>query len=133
MRYAMDLKVTEEAISTIGPISESYSRHAVIVNDIYSFPKELRAWNRHHEEGAQIPNLVMLQAQETGVTFEAAMRVLWILCRECELEHLDLVSKREAAVEGCVEDLKIYMKGLEYIMGGNEMWSSYTHRYHERD
>ena len=77
--------------------------------------------------------MVMLQAQETGTSWEAAKRVLWILCREYELEHFELVAKREAAPGGCEADLKVYLDALEYVMGGNEHWSSYTQRYHERD
>ena len=133
MRYAMDLKVTAEAVNTIVAISESYSRLGIIVNDIYSFAKELRAWNTNGKEGGKILNMVMLQANETGVSWEAAKRVLWILCREWELEHFDLITQREMAAEGCDEDLKTYIKGLEYVLGGNEIWSSYTQRYHERD
>lgn len=133
MRYAMDLKVTVEAMSTIPDVLESYSRLAMIVNDIYSFAKELRAWNTNRKEGAHILNMVMLQAKETGVSWEAAKRILWVLCREWELEHFAMIAKRESAAEGCDEYLKIYMKALEYILGGNEEWSSYTQRYHERD
>ena len=72
------------------------------------------------KRGDRFVNIVMLQAKETGVSWEAAKRVLWTLCREWELEHLDLVAKREMAAEGCDEDLNIYMKGLEYVLGGNE-------------
>ena len=133
MRYAMDLKVTVEALDTIHAISESYSKLGIIVNDIYSFAKELRAWNTNGKEGAQILNMVMLQANETGISWEAAKRVLWILCREWELEHIDMVTRRETAAEGCDEDLKVYMKGLEYVLGGNEIWSAYTQRYHEQN
>jgi len=31
------------------------------------------------------------------------------------------------------EALKVYMKGLELVLGGNETWSEYTRRYHEKD
>lgn len=81
------------------------------------------------KRGDRFVNMVMLQAKETG----GGKRVLWTLCREWELEHLDLVAKREMAAEGCDEDLKIYMEGLEYVLGDNEEWSTYTQKYHGRD
>ncbi|MCJ1479457.1 hypothetical protein MMC13_008143 [Lambiella insularis] len=133
MCYAMDLHISPSAMLSISDISESYSRLGIIVNDIYSYAKELRAWNRHRKEGAQILNMVLLQMQETGVTLEASKRLLWVLCREWELQHFELVAARQAAVEGCEDVLRVYMEGLEYVLGGNEKWSSYTQRYHERD
>ncbi|KAL8781085.1 MAG: hypothetical protein Q9213_006167 [Squamulea squamosa] len=126
MRYSMGLKVSAEAINTILDVSKSYSRLAIVVNDIYSCDKELRAWNRNQKEGGQLVNMVMQQAKDTGLNWEAAKRVLWILCREWELDHFEMVAKREAAVEGCDEDLRRYMEGLEYVLGGNEEWSSYS-------
>ena len=39
MCFAMDLMVTAEAMDSISTISESYSRLAIIVNDIYSFER----------------------------------------------------------------------------------------------
>lgn len=133
MRYAMDLKVTQQALDSAPVILESYSRLGIVVNDIYSLAKELHAWNIHHTEGGQVLNMVVMQAEETGTSYEAAKRVLWVLCREWELEHFELIAQREAALEGCSEDLRVYMKGLEYVLGGNEEWSSYTGRYHELD
>ena len=29
--------------------------------------------------------------------------------------------------------VKQYLKGLEYVLGGNEFWSETTERYHWRD
>jgi len=46
-----------------------------------------------------------------------------------------MVKKRESDMDRGEEDeaLKVYMKGLELILGGNEKWSEYTQRYHEKE
>ena len=127
----MDINVTPEAMNSIPEILESSYRHGITINDICSFDKEFRAWNTTRKEGAQVLNMVMRLANDTGLDWEASKRVLWYLCREWELEHIELVAKRESA-EGYDEDLKTYIKALEYSLSGNEVWSMYTQRYNER-
>lgn len=139
MRYGMDLKVSEANLDSIKDIEISYSRLGIVVNDIHSFEKEVRAYNKKKMEGAKVLNMVQMQALDTGISYASAKRVLWVLCREWELQHLEMVKSREmdldlTGLEGKGEkdeDLRKYMKGLEYILSGNEKWSEYTERYHE--
>ena len=78
--------------------------------------------------------MTSMLAQDTGISYEAAKRVLWILCREWEIEHQRMVKERiNDKVVGCSEDLKAYLKGMEWVLGGNEYWSSYTLRYKGSD
>ena len=75
------------------------------------------------------------------VSYDSAKRVLWLLCREWEIQHLDLVAAKEKQLDkdGLVmqgerdEDLRLYLKALEHVLSGNEKWSEYTQRYHEKD
>lgn len=130
MRYSMRLRLTPQTLDSIPQIDTSYARLGVIVNDIHSFDKELAAWNTSHAEGAKLLNMVYMFAQDTGVSYEAAKRVLWILTREWELEHLELVRKRVEG--GCGRDLREYLRGLELVLGGNEEWSGFSERYYPK-
>ena len=129
----MDLHLSPQTLSSFSAIDESYGRLGIIINDIHSFEKELRLWNEDHKEGAQLVNMVDTMAKDTGLSYEASKRVLWIWCREWELKHQDLVKERLAAKDGDREDLKIYLNALEYVLGGNEYWSETTQRYHWKD
>lgn len=137
----MDLHVSEANLESIKDIEISYSRLGIIVNDIHSFEKEVRAYGKEQAEGAKVLNMVKMQALETGVSYASAKRLLWVLCREWELQHLEMVQQREMQMdlEGLEgkgekdEDLRVYLKGLEYVLSGNEKWSEYTERYHETD
>ena len=133
MLYSMRFNPTHEIIDSTPAIEESYSKLGIIVNDIHSFDKELRAWNATHSEGASLLNLVYLFADDTGLPYEAAKRVLWKLTREWELEFLQLIAERELAEGGCSKDLKLYLTGLEYVLAGNERWSEITGRYHSKE
>ena len=137
----MDLRVSDADRESIKEIEMLYSSFGMIVNDIYSYEKEVRAYNAKGMEGAEILNAVELQALDTGVSTTSAKRILWVLCRELELEFLDLVQAKKTEMdlvetEGNGEknrDMKNYMRGLEGIMSGNEKWSAYTGRYHGSD
>lgn len=130
MAYGMELRLSASELASIASIEDSYSKLAVIVNDIESYDKEVRSFECSQAEGGKILNMVQMQVDETGCSVTAAKRVLWVLCREWELEHLEMVALREARPEGCSATLRAYMNGLEYLMGGNEVWSRYTQRYH---
>lgn len=128
----MKIDLSVETLKSIADIEESYGKLGIVVNDIYSFDKELRLWNEKHQEGGHLLNMVQQMTDDTGCSFAAAKRILWVLCREWELEHHEMVLAREAASSGCSEELKAYLKALEYVLGGNEVWSETTERYHER-
>ena len=135
----MDLHVSEANLESLKDIEESYSRLGICVNDIHSFEKEVRAYAKHKSEGAKVLNMVQMQALETGVSYACAKRILWVLCREWELQHIELIQQREMQLnlEGQEgkgeknEDLRLYLKALEYTISGNEKWSEYTKRYYE--
>lgn len=130
MRYGMNLHLSNVELDSIPGIDDTYAKHGVTVNDILSFDKELKAHHRNPSEGSSILNMVNMLAQDTGISYEAAKRVLWILCREWEIEHQRMVQDRMTDKKlGCSADLRAYLKGMEWVLGGNEYWSSYTKRY----
>ena len=132
IRYGMNLHLSADVLESVMPIEESYGKLSMIVNDIYGFDKELRLWNERQKEGGRLVNMVQHMASDTGVSYPAAKRVLWVLCREWELDYQELVAKRVAEEKNCHTEVVSYIKALEYVLGGNEVWSATTSRYHER-
>jgi aristolochene synthase len=126
----MKLNLSADDLATVKAIEQNCSKHISVVNDIYSWEKELRASQSLHEEGAALCSSVSVLSSETGLSYAACKRVLWIMCREWELVHEDLVAKRTASATPCGSDLRAFVKGLEYQMSGNEAWSESTPRYH---
>ena len=133
VRYSSRMRVSNETLKSLDQIHESYGKLGIIVNDIYSFEKELRLWNQDHKEGAQLLNIVNYMSMDAGVSYNTAKRILWVLCREWEIDHQEMVAKVVAGKGGADATLKMYLKGLEYVLGGNEYWSETTERYHWRD
>lgn len=83
-------------------------------------------WKRDHKEGAKLLNIVNTMSIDAGVSYATAKRILWVLCREWGIDHQDMVAK---ALEGKIwadPAFKLYLKGLEYVLGGNEYWSQTT-------
>lgn len=131
MRYSMGLRVTSTELQMARPIELNCSKHISVVNDIYSFDKEVVAAKEGHPEGGALCSSVQITAAETGVNVEAAKRILWVMCREWELCHRKLVAHVESSLEKPASSLSAYLKGLEYQMSGNEQWSRTTKRYSE--
>ena len=127
MRFSMGIKVTPEELEVARPVDLNCSKHLSVINDIWSFEKELIASKTLHEEGGVLCTCVSIFADEAQISTDAAKRVLYNLCREWELRHRLLVEK--VLAKNDTPTLRAYLKGLEYQMSGNELWSQTTLRY----
>jgi aristolochene synthase len=127
MRFVMKLEMTPEELAACKECDLNCSKHISVVNDIYSWEKELLKSQDSQEDGSALCSSVQVITQETNVPIEASKRILWSMCREWELVHLELVDKLRKLGHG--NRVLIYCKGLEYQMSGNELWSSATKRY----
>ena len=133
VRYSSRLRMSKDTLKSLEGIQDSYSKLGIIVNDIYSFDKELRMWNQDHKEGGQLLNIVNHMANDAGVSYTTAKRILWVLCREWEIDHQEMVAKVMTGKRGGDPTLQKFFKCLDYAIGGNEYWSETTERYHWRD
>ena len=127
MRFSMGLKISAADLESAPPVDMNCSKHLSVINDIWSFEKELLASQTAHAEGGFLCTGVATFANEAEVSVQAAKRVLYSLCREWEVRHLELV--REVLAKRDTPELRLYLKGLEYQMSGNEYWSRTTLRY----
>lgn len=127
MRFSMALSVPPSDLKLVRPVEQNCSKHLSVVNDIWSYEKEVLAAETLHEEGGTLCTAVAVLARDAEIGTDAAKRVLYHLCREWEHEHQALVAKvleqRDTPV------LRAYMQGLEFLMSGNELWSRTTLRY----
>ncbi|KAF5006789.1 hypothetical protein FDECE_6843 [Fusarium decemcellulare] len=131
MRFSMELHLDPEELSSVHEIEMNCSKHISVINDIFSWEKELKASQMGHQEGSALCSAVSVLSSETALSYAASKRVLWTMCREWELVHEDLVRTRLQSTPACSKDLKAFMKGLEYQMSGNEAWSRSTPRYNQ--
>ena len=123
----MGLHLSGSELASIAPLERNCSKQISVVNDIYSWEKEVRAAQTGHQEGSALCSAVKVLANETNLSIGASKRVLWSMIREWELVHEELVIEIEKV--DCSEAVRDYMKGLEYQMSGNEQWSRTTLRY----
>lgn len=130
MRFSMGLKIDKSDLAIARPVEKNCSKHISVLNDIYSYDKEVIAAKTGHKEGGALCSSVQILALEADVDATAAKRILWSMCREWERCHLKLVAKVEKEKQQQASPaLRAYMKGLEYQMSGNEQWSQSTLRY----
>ncbi|KAM4067572.1 aristolochene synthase [Hirsutella rhossiliensis] len=128
MRFVMDLHLTAAELEEIKPAEKNCAKHISIVNDIYSWEKELKQSKASQEEGSYLCSAVRVLADSTGLDVEAGKACLWTMVREWELKHEILCSEQHVSTPYNKAKL-LYLKGLEYQMSGNELWSRTTPRY----
>ena len=131
MRFAMNLHLTPTELSGMTALERNCSKQLSVVNDIFSWEKELRASKSGHREGSVLCSAVKVLADSTNLGIEATKRILLSMTREWEHVHDEMVTEKIA--QGCSQAVKDYMKGLEYQMSGNEHWSLTTLRYNKLD
>lgn len=129
MRFSMKLQMSSLELDLCQPVERNCAKHISVVNDIYSFEKEVVAAKTGHREGGAICSSVEIMAEESALSVPASKRVLFLLCREWEITHQQLVTKIES--EKFTPAVSAYTKGLEYQISGNEQWSHTTKRYHD--
>jgi aristolochene synthase len=128
MRFSMELKPSAAELAAMKPLEENCSKQISLVNDIYSFEKEVLAAQTGHKEGSCLCSAVKVVSEETGLNVGATKRVLWSMVREWELAHDAMC---EALISSGVDSqaARDYMLGLQFQMSGNELWSRTTPRY----
>ncbi|KAI8189844.1 Aristolochene synthase [Colletotrichum sp. SAR 10_75] len=80
MRFSMKLDLTAEELNTVHDIEMNCSKHISVVNDIYSWEKELKASRTGHQEGSALCSSVSVLSSETSLDYKASKRVLWTMC-----------------------------------------------------
>ena len=126
MRFVMRLTLTPTESDSLRSIDLNCARHISVVNDIFSWEKELCKAHESGKEGSLLCSSVQVVSSECSVGIDASKRILWAMCREWELTHLQLVNQRKDSGEHVIR----YCEGLTYQMSGNELWSRNTPRYH---
>lgn len=132
MRYSMELRPSPEELAALKPLEENCSKQISIVNDIYSFEKEAIAAQTGHAEGSFLCSAVKVISVNTALDIEATKRVLWPMVREWEHVHDQLCEELLSSGVNS-QAVRDYMRGLQYQMSGNELWSKTTPRYLETD
>ena len=129
MQFVNGFHLTPSETESVSPLEHNCSKHLGVVNDIYSWEKELKASKTGHLEGAALFSAVKIVADDTNLGFDAVKRVLWSMTREWENTHAELAAEQLASPAGASHNLRRYIQGLEYQMSGNELWSATTLRY----
>ncbi|KAI8948324.1 Aristolochene synthase in complex with 12,13-Difluorofarnesyl diphosphate [Xylaria longipes] len=126
MRFCLDIKLTPDELALVQPADVNCGKHIGVMNDIWSFEKEVLT-ARSDQEGSVLSNCVAILSSEAGLSPASSKRVLHFMCLEWEKKHRTLLEQLLDGHENTV--LTNYFQSLEYIMSGNVAWSKLTHRY----
>lgn len=127
MRFSMGLHATAEEIDLLQPLYQNCAKHIAVMNDIWSYEKEVLAAETLHPEGGVLCSAVEILVKAAGVPPAASKRILYTLLRE--LESMHEITAQKILEQNYTEALATHIKGLELQMSGNETWSRTTERY----
>ncbi|KAI0195403.1 Aristolochene synthase in complex with 12,13 Difluorofarnesyl diphosphate [Xylaria flabelliformis] len=127
MIFSMNLEMSEQETAAAVPADRACSKHLSVINDAWSYEKEVHASKTLHKEGAILCTCVAILAHDSELSVPATKRVLYSMVREWELQFKDLVANILTKLDTPV--LRAYLQGLEFQMTGNEHWSRTTLRY----
>ncbi|GAB1320619.1 Terpene synthase [Madurella fahalii] len=95
--------------------------HITLVNDLYSFPKELDA--------KEAMNAILVLMRRGGMGLQQAINKIVDLIHEAER---NFIAQRDMILSGPLgkrPDIREYLDGVEYLMTGNLRWSQMSPRY----
>ncbi|KAL7274126.1 hypothetical protein RUND412_002996 [Rhizina undulata] len=133
VRYGIGLNVSREELESIKDIDMTCSNHFSLVNDYYSWNKEVKQVERRDTTDALgalgLVNAVAVTMKHYNVEMEEAKGKVLTRIREYENTFCELVEARMNAPGGASKDLEAYMDNLRFLMSGNEYWCQITGRY----
>ncbi|KAJ6024769.1 terpenoid synthase [Penicillium herquei] len=106
-------------------MEQLYIRHCLYVNDLYSYEKEYREYQK---EGAPLHNSVHAIEQALSVPPSSAKSILCSVLWDCERQVREEYERLMKLPE-LNEEQKYYLQRLIESFAGNYMYSSTTYRY----
>jgi hypothetical protein len=99
-------------------------RHMVFINDYYSWNREKLLNEERHR------NVIDITMKLQGIGEDLARQFVIGMIMEEEMKLKEYMYGKEWIL-GESEEMKIYMKGLRYLMSGLALYSANTPRYHD--
>ena len=129
MCFFMEIHLTASELRALRPLEKNCAKHLSVINDIYSWEKEIQAAKVSNSEGVEICSAVKVLREEINLDFEATKRMLWTMIPEWKMVHTRLHADLVGSPSGWRPAVEEYIKSVEYHFGGNEEWCKTTLRY----
>jgi hypothetical protein len=122
--YAMGIDLSDLSSMELMAAQTYANNHMTLVNDLYSFPKELFA-----DPGM---NAILVFLRQ-GLGLQQAVDRVVQLIHQAEAEFINVRDEILLGSLGARSDVRAYLDALGYLINGNLRWSQITPRYHGDD
>jgi aristolochene synthase len=125
LRFGGGMNLNNYHEEAVHQLDINAARSIGIMNDIYSFEKEIQTSQASGTDIASLCSSVEVVSRECKVKADTAKDILLTICRDWERQH-------EALSEEIISrspELSSYCTALGYLISGNEAWSKETFRY----
>ncbi|CAN8101351.1 unnamed protein product [Discula destructiva] len=131
--FGMGIKISPEDKSRLQDIFDLTMYAVTIVNDIYSWPKEIKCHLERPDSKAPF-NAIAILMRHSGYSEAQALRVLREKQTELEERHLRLLEDLKVREGGHLsENQTLYVLTAQYAVSGSELWSIFTERYPSKE
>ncbi|KAJ5703678.1 hypothetical protein N7493_011603 [Penicillium malachiteum] len=127
--FGIGLKIDQKTKEKLASIVNAAHKSTALINDYYSWPKEVKGYFDVEEN----PNLpvnavcVVMQYHECSEK-EALKRIRDEIVAQQEL-HLSMIKELEESEGPLPETWRIYLEAAQYPATGSELWTIYSPRY----
>ncbi|KAJ5246459.1 hypothetical protein N7468_001442, partial [Penicillium chermesinum] len=130
IRFGANLDINSGDLKQISALESYTFRFLGVLNDIYSWEKEWKAYQARPTDGSHPFSAIHVLSQEIGLSHTACKRLMYSYCRELEASFKETVETTTRDNGHLLSpDMERYVKGLEYLMSGFEKWHQWTPRY----
>ncbi|KAJ6008083.1 hypothetical protein N7540_012059 [Penicillium herquei] len=127
--FGIGLTVDQEAKEKLAPIVNVVHLSTCLINDYYSWPKEVKGYFEVDENPNLPINSVCIAMQRHGFSEKEAMqRVRDEILAQQKL-HLSMIKELEESEGPLPETWRMYIEAAQYTAVGSEIWSIYSPRY----
>lgn len=125
--FGMGIHISQETKTHASTALYPLTISLMLINDYYSWPKELQA-HLQLERSGYPANAVPILMHQHGLCEASALELLKIKIIDFQAQHLAEIEKLEQ--KGPLSpDMRIYFNALQLVTSGTEFWSMHASRY----
>ncbi|KAJ5721020.1 uncharacterized protein N7483_008954 [Penicillium malachiteum] len=127
--FGIGLKIDRKAKEKLALIVNVAHTSTFLINDYYSWPKEVREYFEVDENPNLPVNAVCIMMQYHGCSEQEALQGVRDEIITQQKLHLSMIKELEESEGPLPETWRVYIEAAQYPATGSEIWSIYSPRY----
>ncbi|KAJ5701814.1 hypothetical protein N7488_009362 [Penicillium malachiteum] len=127
--FGIGLKIDQRTKDKLASIVNAAHKSTALINDYYSWPKEVKGYFEIDENPNLPVNAVCIMMQYHGCSEREALKSIRDEIVAQQELHLSMIKELEESEGPLPESWRIYLEAAQYPATGSELWTIYSPRY----